>query len=162
MTFMRNVFAADLVRTLRGLAMSLGLALLIAAPAAAAENQPLVSAQWLNDHLTDGKVVVLDIRSAIDGSTAETFAKGHIPGAVHSDYDKGGWRVERNGVPFMVPTTAELEKLIGELGIDENSHVVVVPAGVNVSDFGAAARTYWTLKYAGVGNVSILDGGLAA
>jgi thiosulfate/3-mercaptopyruvate sulfurtransferase len=162
MTVMRNVFAADLVRTLRGLAMGLGLALLIAAPATAAEKQPLVSAQWLNDHLTDGKVVVLDIRSAIDGSTAESFAKGHIPGAVHSDYDKGGWRVERNGVPFMVPTTAELEKLIGELGIDENSHVVIVPAGVRVSDFGAAARIYWTLKYVGLGNVSILDGGLAA
>jgi thiosulfate/3-mercaptopyruvate sulfurtransferase len=161
MSFMRNVFAADLARTLRGLAFSLALALLVA-PAMAAESQPLVSAQWLNGHLTDSKVVVLDIRSAIDGSTAETFAKGHIPGAVYSDYDKGGWRVERGGVPFMVPTTAELEKLIGELGIDEDSHVVVVPAGVNVSDFGAAARTYWTLKYAGIGNVSILDGGLAS
>ena len=56
--------------------------------------------------------------------------KGHIPGAVHSDYDKAGWRVTRNGVPFMLPTVAELEKLIGETGIDEDSHVVVVPAGV--------------------------------
>ena len=81
---------------------------------------------------------------------------------MHSDYDKAGWRVTRNNVPFMVPTTAELEKLIGDLGIDENSHVVVVPAGVNVLDFGSAARTYWTLKYVGVANVSILDGGLAA
>ena len=81
---------------------------------------------------------------------------------MHSDYDKAGWRVTRNNVPFMVPTTPELEKLIGDLGIDENSHVVVVPAGVNVLDFGSAARTYWTLKYSGVGNVSILDGGLAA
>ncbi len=159
---MRNFFAADIARTVRGLAAGLALGLLIAAPAAAAEKQPLVSAQWLNSHLTDSKVVVLDIRSAIDGSTAESFAKGHIPGAVHSDYDKGGWRVERNGVPFMVPTTAELEKLIGELGIDEDSHVVIVPAGVHVSDFGAAARTYWTLKYVGIANVSILDGGLAA
>src|SRR6185437_12034939 len=96
-----------------------------------------------------------DIRSAIDGSKPETFAQGHIPGAVHSDYDKAGWRVTRNNVPFMVPTTADLE-------IDENSYVVVVPAGVNVLDFGSAARTYWTLKYAGVGQVSILDGGLAA
>src|SRR5882757_11186877 len=145
MTVMRNIFAADLARILRLLAAGLVLALLIAAPAAAAEKQPLVSAQWLNSHLTDSKVVVLDIRSAIDGSTAETFAQGHIPNAVHSDYDKGGWRVERNGVPFMVPTTAELEKLIGELGIDEDSHVVVVPAGVGTSDFGAAARPYWTL-----------------
>src|SRR5882762_10342205 len=161
MTFMRNFFAADFARTLRGLAIGLALALLIA-PATAAEPQPLVSVQWLSGHLKDSKVVVLDIRSAIDGSTPEAFVEAHIPGAVHSDYDKGGWRVERNGVPFMVPTTAELEKLIGELGIDEDSHVVVVPAGVSYSDFGAAARTYWTLKYAGIGNVSILDGGLAA
>src|SRR6185437_10087904 len=51
---------------------------------------------------------------------------------------------------------------VAVLGIDENSYVVVVPAGVNVLDFGSAARTYWTLKYAGVGQVSILDGGLAA
>jgi thiosulfate/3-mercaptopyruvate sulfurtransferase len=62
----------------------------------------------------------------------------------------------------MVPTTPELEKLIGELGIDETTHVVVVPAGVSSLDFGAAARIYWTLQYAGVADVSILDGGVAA
>jgi thiosulfate/3-mercaptopyruvate sulfurtransferase len=157
---MRNVLA-DFARAVRRVAAGLALALMIAAPAAA-ESQPVVSVQWLNGHLGNAKTVVLDIRSAIDGSTPEAFAQGHIPGAVHSDYDKGGWRVERNGVPFMVPTTAELEKLIGELGIDEDTHVVVVPAGVGTSDFGAAARTYWTLKYSGVANVSILDGGLAA
>jgi len=155
---MRKLFAPRFAATAAGLA----LALVLAAPAAAADAQPLVSAAWLNGHQGDANLVVLDIRSAIDGSTPETFAQGHIPGAVHSDYDKAGWRVTRNNVPFMVPTTPELEKLIGDLGIDENSHVVVVPAGVNVLDFGSAARTYWTLKYAGVGNVSILDGGLAA
>jgi thiosulfate/3-mercaptopyruvate sulfurtransferase len=62
----------------------------------------------------------------------------------------------------MLPPVAELEKLIGELGIDEDTHVVVVPAGVSYTDFGAAARTYWTLKVAGLANVSILDGGEAA
>ena len=87
---------------------------------------------------------------------------GHIPGAVHSDYDKAGWRVTRNNVPLMVPTVAELEKLIGEIGIDEDKAVVVVPAGVNVLDFGAAARVYWTLKAMGHKRVSILDGGFAA
>ena len=35
----------------------------------------------------------------------------------------------------MLPTTPELEKLIGELGIDEDSHVVVVPAGVQRARF---------------------------
>ena len=40
--------------------------------------------------------------------------------------------------------------------------MVVVPAGVHATDFGAAARIYWTLKVAGHPAVSILDGGYAA
>jgi thiosulfate/3-mercaptopyruvate sulfurtransferase len=134
--------------------------LVLAAPALAAE--PLVSAAWLKEKLGEPGLVVLDVRSAIDGGGAEAFAKAHIPGAIHSDYDKAGWRVTRNGVPFMLPTLAELEKLIGELGIDEDSHVVVVPAGVHASDFAQATRTYWTLKVSGLKQISILDGGFAA
>ena len=131
-------------------------------PARAESVTPLVSTAWLTRHLTDPDVLVLDIRSAIDGGGAEAFQKAHIPGAVHSDYDKAGWRVTRGGVPFMLPTLPALEKLIGELGIDEDTHVVVVPAGVHFTDFGSAARAYWTLKVAGVAKVSILDGGHAA
>src|ERR1043165_6625783 len=138
------------------------LVLALACPARADGVMPLVSTGWLGQHLADPDVLVLDVRSAIDGGGAEAYQKGHIPGAVHSDYDKAGWRVTRGGVPFMLPTVAELEKLIGELGIDEDTHVVVVPAGVHSTDFGAAARTYWTLKVAGVAKVSILDGGFAA
>ena len=131
-------------------------------PARADGVAPLVSTGWLKQHLADPDVLVLDVRSAIDGGGAEAYRKAHIPGAIHSDYDKAGWRVARGGVPFMLPTLPELEKLIGELGIDEDTHVVVVPAGVHSTDFGAAARTYWTLKVAGVAKVSILDGGFAA
>jgi len=137
-------------------------AVAFAAPARAEDVTPLVSTTWLKQHLNDPDVFVLDVRSAIDGGGAEAFRKGHIPGAIHSDYDKAGWRVTRGGVPFMLPTLPELEKLIGELGIDEDTHVVVVPAGVHFTDFGSAARTYWTLKVAGVAKVSILDGGHAA
>ena len=134
----------------------------MAVSVAGAHAAPLVTSQWLNEHAAGTDLVVLDIRSAIDGGGAQAYAAGHIPNSVHSDYDKAGWRVTRNNVPFMVPTVPELEKLIGDLGIDEDTHVVVVPAGVNVLDFGSAARTYWTLKYVGVKNVSILDGGVAA
>src|SRR5581483_4267484 len=145
--------------------LTVGLALVVpalTAPSFGAEVTPLVSVDWLKAHLNDSDLVALDIRSAIDGGGLKAYEAGHIPGSVHSDYDKAGWRVTRGNVPFMVPTTPELEKLIGDLGIDEDTHVVVVPAGVNALDFGAAARTYWTLKYAGVKNVSILDGGIAA
>ncbi len=149
--------------------VAFGLALVLAALTApsfgagtGATVPPLVDVEWLAAHLHDDNLVVLDIRSAIDGGGLKAYEAGHIPGSVHSDYDKAGWRVTRGNVPFMVPTTPELEKLIGDLGIDEDSRVVVVPAGVSVLDFGAAARVYWTLKYAGVARVSILDGGIAA
>jgi thiosulfate/3-mercaptopyruvate sulfurtransferase len=145
-----------------GFAAAALLALTFAGPVRADTATPLVSTSWVKQHLKDADLVVLDIRSAIDGGGVEAYVAGHIPGAVHSDYDKGGWRVTRNGVPFMLPTLAELEKLIGETGIDEDSHVVVVPAGVSATDFGSAARVYWTLKVAGLTRVSILDGGFAA
>ena len=159
MTTTARLFRPLAIPALAALAL---IVLALAAPARAESVTPLVSSAWLKQHLGDPDVFVLDVRSAIDGGGTEAFRKGHIPGAIHSDYDKAGWRVTRGGVPFLLPTLAELEKLIGELGIDEDTHVVVVPAGVHFTDFGAAARTYWTLKVAGVAKVSILDGGHAA
>jgi thiosulfate/3-mercaptopyruvate sulfurtransferase len=159
---MRKFLHSEFARNLRRLAAVLALAFITVTPATAADLRPLVSVEWLNGHLHDTDLVVLDIRSAIDGGGDKAYAAAHIAGSIHSDYDKAGWRVTRNNVPFMVPTAPELEKLIGDLGIDEDSHVVVVPAGVSVLDFGSAARTYWTLKVVGVKNVSILDGGIAA
>lgn len=147
---------------------ALGLVLLLAlSTGAQAQDKlrlpgPLLSVEWLHQNLKAPGLVILDIRSAIDGSTPETVARGHIPGALHSDYDRGGWRATRNGLPYMLPSVAQLEKLIGELGIDEDSTVVIVPAGVSATDFGSATRVYWTLKVSGVPNVAILDGGYAA
>jgi thiosulfate/3-mercaptopyruvate sulfurtransferase len=157
---MRKFFASLFGRPAQVAAVTALLSLGPTFTASAAE--PLVSAQWLKEHLHDKTLVVLDIRSAIDGGGVKAYETAHIPGSVHSDYDKGGWRVTRGNVPFMLPTLPELEKLIGDIGIDENTRVVVVPAGVNYTDFGSAARTYWTLKIVGVNNVSILDGGVAA
>src|SRR5262245_21679986 len=114
-----------LSNAIRGALCALAL-VLPAAPAAAQDKpraEPLVSVEWLAGHRRDQGLVVLDIRSAIDGGSAETYAQAHIPGAVHSDYDKAGWRATRNGLPYMLPSVAQLEKLIGELGIDEDSHV---------------------------------------
>ena len=155
---MPSAFVSVLQRTLSAAVVALGLTV----PAMGETVAPLVSPQWLKANLKNPAIVVLDIRSAIDGKGFEDYKAGHIPGALHSDYDKAGWRVTRNGVPFMLPTAAELEKLIGEAGIDEDNHVVGVPAGVHATDFGSAARVYWTLKVAGHPRVSILDGGFAA
>ena len=147
---------AFLPGAVRRLAVAAAFAAVAASPAAAAD--PLVSVEWLNSHKAD--VVVIDVRHKDEG--ANSYAAGHIPGAISGDFEKAGWRVTRDDVPLSVPTKEQLEKLIGGLGVSNDSAVVVVPAGENVQDFGAGARVFWTLKYAGVKEVSLLDGGFKA
>lgn len=129
--------------------------------AALAAAQPLVDADWLQANLDQPGLVVLDVRNGIDGGSRAVFEAGHVPGAVYSDYLNDGWRVERDGVPGMLPPVPDLEKLIGGLGISNASRVIIVPAGVSAVDYGSATRVYWTFKVLGHDAVSILDGGYA-
>lgn len=135
---------------------------LFALPALAAEPDPLVDVAWVKANEARDDVVLLDIRNKIDGGSAKTFATGHIPGAVYSNYLEAGWRTKVDGVIGQTPNVEQLEKLIGNLGIDNDSTVVVIPAGVNSTDFGSAARIYWTFNYLGHDKVAILDGGYRA
>ncbi len=141
----------------------LTLILALTAPSlfAAQSLAPLVNADWLAKHACEPGVVVLDIRSEkIDGQGKFDYLKGHIPCAVHTDYAKAGWRVKRGNVPAVLPPVDKLESLIGGLGIDGNSRVVLVPRGKNARSMSAATRVYWTFKVLGHDRVSILNGGL--
>jgi thiosulfate/3-mercaptopyruvate sulfurtransferase len=126
---------------------------------AAAAADPLVSAAWLKDKIGSDSIVVVDLREPPEGQTADPYQAGHIPGAIPAPYAKSGWRTTVNGVPGMLPPEAEIEKLLGGLGIDRDDHVVIVSEGETSSDFGAAARVLWTLEVMGHEDVSILEGG---
>ena len=49
--------------------------------------------------------------------------------------------------------------MIQELGLQQDQHLVVYSTGEDETDFGAAARVYWTLKYLGFEKLSVLNGG---
>lgn len=123
---------------------------------------PLVDAGWMKANSCQPGVVVLDIRNALDGHSKTDYLRGHIPCAVYSDYMKDGWRSKVGNVPGQMSPVAKLEKLVGGLGIDNDTHVVIYHAGKNALDMGSATRVYWTMKVLGHDNVSILDGGFAA
>lgn len=128
---------------------------LMAAPAFAAD--PLVDVAWLKDNLGSEGMVVLDAGSSTD------YLRGHIPGAVFTDYGKDGWRVAKDGVPGLFPEDpSKLGEKIGSLGIGNDTHVVIVAPGNSSSDMGNATRIYWTFKVLGHDEVSILNGGMAA
>ncbi len=129
---------------------------------AANDVTPLVDAAWVKAHTGQPDVVFLDIRNKLDGASEKTYRQGHIPGAVYSDYLSAGWRTKMDGVPGQLPTVGSLEGLIGNLGIGNDSHVVIIAAGVSALDMGSATRIYWTFKVLGHDKVSILNGGYRA
>jgi thiosulfate/3-mercaptopyruvate sulfurtransferase len=136
--------------------LALGL-LMLAGAAWAAE--PLVDVKWAVANIGKPGIVFVDLQSGKD------YMDAHIPGAVNSNYGKDGWRAERKAdkVPDMLPEDlGPLATMIGtKLGIDNNTHVVLVPQGNNALDVGQATRIYWTFKVLGHDNVSILNGGIA-
>jgi len=134
----------------------------VAAAAMAAEALPLVEAAWLKAHLGEAGLVVLDVRNEISKDSRKTFEAGHVPGAVYSDYLKAGWRAKVDGVPGQLPPVADLEALVGGLGIGNGNHVVIVAGGTSALDMGSATRVYFTFKVLGHDAVSILDGGWKA
>lgn len=123
---------------------------------------PLVDVAWIKANSCADGVVVLDIRNELDGGSKTTYLRGHIPCAVYTDYLKGGWRTAVKKVPGQLPPTADLEKLVGNLGIDNDTHVVIYHHGKKAVDMGSATRTYWTFKVLGHDKVSILNGGYLA
>ena len=122
----------------------------------------LTTPEALARRLADSNLVVLDIRSSVDGGGKAAYEAGHIPGAVHTNYVADGWRAKVGNAPGMLPPLDHLAGLVGSLGIKPHDDVVIVPAGTAATDFAAAARVYWTLKFIGHGQQAVLDGGFKA
>ena len=97
------------------------------------------------------EVVALDIRSPKD------FAMGSVSGALNAPYPT--WRGPKEN-PGQALTDARLTERMQSLGLERADRVIVVYHGKNATDFGSAARVYWTLKSAGLTEIAILNGGL--
>ncbi|MCX8022174.1 MAG: sulfurtransferase [Syntrophorhabdaceae bacterium] len=112
---------------------------------------PVVSPSWLEDNLKEPGLVVIDVRKV------EDYKAGHIPGAVNVFY--GSWVTTKAGLRNELPPVDDLTDLVGSSGIDMDSSVVIVGKTDTMADRVDVTRVAWTLKYLGLENVSILDGG---
>ncbi|WP_223691225.1 sulfurtransferase [Leifsonia poae] len=128
-------------------------------------DRPLVSTQWLADHLGADGLVVLDATvvqtSRADGRTTplsgldQFLVDGHVPGAVFADLldvfsDPSG------PYPFTRPQIAAFEAAAASVGVDNHTTVVVYDAAVGTW----AARVWWLFRAFGYDRVAVLDGGL--
>ncbi|MFO7758110.1 MAG: rhodanese-like domain-containing protein [Roseovarius sp.] len=120
---------------------------------ALAELGPLLDPAGLREAIETRAPVVLDIRSN------DAFQTGHVPGALNAPY--GLFRGPADN-PGQLVSEDRLTQVLRGLGIDTETPVVVVHQGTDQTDFGAAARVYWTLKSSGVSPLAILNGGMNA
>jgi len=113
---------------------------------------PVIEVAELNRLIQSQSVKVIDIRG-----DAKAFGATHIEGSVQIPYGK--FRGPQNN-PGKLPELTQLAAVIGAAGLLPSDAVVVAHEGVNSSDFGAAARVYWTLKSVGFTNLAVLNGGV--
>ncbi|MBI2216869.1 MAG: sulfurtransferase [Candidatus Rokubacteria bacterium] len=121
-------------------------------PSTAADLPAIVTTEWLEKNVQTGLTIV-DIRKV------EEYREGHIPGAINVFY--GTWAMKRGGLDNELPAAEDLADVLDAAGIRPESRVVVAGKVDTVPDRANNTRVAWTLAYAGVGAVGILDGGYA-
>ena len=135
-------------------ALLLAAALFLPGPVdATPRDRMLVSAAWLQQHLTDPDLVLLQL-----GERAE-YDREHIPGARYLQLRSISDR-PANGLYLEMLPMAQLDSALAAFGITADSRVVLYFGSDWISP---TTRAWLTLEYAGLGDRTvILDGGLPA
>ncbi len=117
---------------------------------------PLVETAWLANRLDQPDLRIVDARWRGDGtSSRELYRAGHIPGAVHLDWELDlAWTNPAN-LRYMLLPPARFAAVMTQAGISLTSLVVVY----SDYDYSGAARLWWALQYYGHQRVVVLNGG---
>lgn len=121
---------------------------------------PLVSTADLDASITRGEPpVVLDLRWRLNGPPGrDSYAAGHLPGAVYLDIDGDLSAEPGAGGRHPLPEPEHLQAVLRAAGVTAGRAVVAY----DDADGSVAARAWWLLRWAGHPEVGILDGGFAA
>jgi len=116
----------------------------------------LVSTDWLEAHLNDPDLRILDASYYLADMGRDAKAEyeaGHIPGARFFDIDEVA--DARSALPHMAAPTEKFTSRMRALGVGDG-HQVVVYDGMGLF---SAARVWWNFRLMGKTDVAVLDGG---
>lgn len=118
---------------------------------------PIVSPEWLHEHIDDPDLRVIDFRWYLMGGNGhDAYERGHIPDAVFVDLEAvtgkdGGGR-------HPLPTAQQFQLEMQRTGVGPRTRVVAYDdAGGSI-----ASRLWFLLGFFGHESQAVLDGGLAA
>lgn len=117
----------------------------------------LVSTEWLAGELGKPDLVVFDCSTFLPnepGNKHDAFRASRIPGARMFDID--AIADAETALPHMVPTPGRFAKLVGALGVSNDTRVVFY----DQHGLRSAPRGWWMMRLFGHDRVAVLDGGL--
>lgn len=117
----------------------------------------LVSTEWLEAHLNDPEVLVLDATFKLPGAlptARDEYAASHIPGAHFFDVDEIADKT--SPLPHMLPAPAQFEAQMRAMGLSGHRLAVIYDR----AGLFSAGRAWWMLRAFGHARVAILNGGL--
>lgn len=117
----------------------------------------LITPVELSSAIEAGTVRVLDVQYTLGGEGAVLYATAHLTGAPHLDLDAVLAGAPGEGGRHPLPEPEVLEAGLRALGVCDGETVVVYDQQTSLS----AARAWWVLRWAGLSDVRVLDGGLA-
>jgi thiosulfate/3-mercaptopyruvate sulfurtransferase len=121
------------------------------------ELKTLIESTELASHLGNSNLKIVDAswhlpKSNRDGR--QEFEKEHIPGSVFLDLDE--FSDQESDLPHTLPSEEYFSRKVGELGIDNQSLVVVYDS----TGLFSSARAWWMFRVFGHHQISLLNGGL--
>ena len=117
----------------------------------------LVSTDWLDAHLKDPDLRVLDASWYLPDAGRDPrgeYEAAHIPGARFFDIDEIS--DQRSTLPHMAPPPEKFITRMRAMGVGDGHQVVVYDS----AGLFSAARVWWTFRLMGKTDVAVLDGGL--
>ncbi|WP_312766467.1 sulfurtransferase [Epilithonimonas sp.] len=100
---------------------------------------------------------IFDVRTGSDAKAE--YQKKHLKNAIFVDLNSDLAEIDdpKNGGRHPLPKFDNFVKILGKLGIEKDSHVIIYD---DKNGANAAARFWWMLKAVGHNNVQVLNGGL--
>jgi thiosulfate/3-mercaptopyruvate sulfurtransferase len=118
--------------------------------------ESLVSTDWLEQHLCQPGIVIVDstwFMPASGRNGRAEYLEAHIPGARFLDIDE--LSDHSRPIPHLLPSAADFGAAMQQSGIGRDDRIIVY----DNSPIHTAARGWFMLSHFGAGDVAILDGG---
>ena len=111
------------------------------------ETNSLVSTDWVENHLEDDDIAIVEVNSHPE----QSYLKGHIPSStlwnLHKDLED---QIKRD-----IPSGTDMEKLLGNSGITNETTIILYGDGNNRS----ATWAFWLLRFYRHTKIKLIDGG---